>query len=297
MVLEHRSLSTPLNLEAAARPMIPEMTPPASAAGRLNRKARIAIVWASAAVIALVTGLAPPFAQPEEYHAFVDQRALWGIPNFLNVTSNLAFLVVGVTGLRFVSRGTPPHCDRAFQDQAERSAWGVVFTATALTCLGSSYYHLAPDGPRLAWDRLPMAIGFMGIVAAVVCEHISVKAGRQLLAPLCVLGAASVWYWRWSAAHGFENLNPYGAVQFGSALLILLMIALFPSSYTRSRDLIGALILYSLAKVAEHFDGPIFMATREIVSGHTLKHLLAAVAIYWLLRMLRLRTPVDPAPP
>jgi hypothetical protein len=277
--------------------MLPKTIPhQASAAGRLSRNARVAIVWASAAAIALAAALAPPVVQPEAYHAFVDQRTLWGIPNFLNVVSNLGFLIVGVAGLDFVLRGRSPHGDRAFQDPAERWAWGAVFAATALTCWGSWYYHLEPDSPRLAWDRLPMAIAFMGIVAAVVSERVSPKAGQWLLAPLCMLGAASVWYWRWSAANGFENLTPYGAVQFGSLLLILLMLVLFPSRYTRSRDFFGAVILYALAKLAEHFDGAIFTATGEIVSGHTLKHLLAAAAIFWLLRMLWLRAPANPAP-
>jgi hypothetical protein len=171
----------------------------------------------------------------------------------------------------------------------------LVFAATALTCCGSGYYHLAPDSPRLAWDRLPMAVGFMGIVVAALSERVSVTAGRRLLVPLAVLGAASVWYWRWSAAHGVENLNPYGAVQFGSALLVLLVIVLFPARYTRGGDFFTAVVLYALAKVAEHFDGQIFAATGAIVSGHTLKHLLAAVAIFWLLRMLKLRAPADRA--
>jgi len=263
--------------------------PHAWRAGRLSREARVAILWASAAAIALAAALVPPFAQPENYHAFADQRALLGIPNALDVTSNLAFLVVGLLGLHFVLRGRLSDGSGAFQNSGERWAWGVVFAATALTCCGSSYYHLAPDSPRLTWDRLPMAIGFMGIVAAAVTERISAKAGRLLLIPLCLLGAASVWYWRWSAAHGIENLNPYGAVQFGSALLVLLIIALFPPRYTRGRDFFGALVLYALAKVAEQFDRAIFAATGGIVSGHTLKHLLAAAAIFWLLRMLKLR--------
>jgi hypothetical protein len=272
------------------------MIPPAATAGRPSREARIAILWASAAAIALAVALIPPFAQPDAYHSFADQRALLGVANFLDVGSNLAFLVVGVGGLYFVLRGTQADGGRAFQDPAERWAWGVVFAAVALTSCGSGYYHLAPDSPRLAWDRLPMAVGFMGLVAATVSERISAKAGLRLLVPLCVLGAGSVWYWRWSAASGFENLNPYGAVQFGSALLILLMVVLFPSRYTRSHDLLGAVILYALAKLAEHFDGEIFVATGEIVSGHSLKHLIAAMAIYWLLRMLRLRAPAIPVP-
>lgn len=271
------------------------MIAPAIVAGPSGRGRRIAIVCASALAVALIAALAPPFPQPESYHAFADRRVLLGVANFFDVASNLAFLAVGVAGLHFVLRGTQVHGGPAFQDPAERWAWGVVFVATALTCCGSAYYHLAPDSPRLAWDRLPMAVAFMGIVAAVVSERIGARAGRRLLVPLCVLGAASVWYWRWSAAAGIESLNPYGAVQFGSALLVVLMLGLFPARYTRGRDFLGAAALYGLAKLAEHFDGAIFAATQQIVSGHTLKHLLAAMAMFWLLRMLRLRKPMNSA--
>jgi hypothetical protein len=275
--------------------MSTEMTPQASIAGRLSRETRIAILWVSAVLIALAAALVPPVAQPESYHAFADQRSFLGIANFLDVASNLAFLVVGLMGLYFVLAGRRSDGNPAFQDASERWAWGVVFAATALTCCGSGYYHLAPDSPRLAWDRLPMAVGFMGIVAAAVSERISFAAGGRLLAPLALLGVASVSYWRWSAVHRVENLNPYGAVQFGSALIVLLIIALFPPRYTRGSDFFTAVALYALAKAAEHFDRQIFAATSQVVSGHTLKHLLAAVAIFWLLRMLKLRVPLGPA--
>jgi hypothetical protein len=42
-----------------------------------------------------------------------------------------------------------------------------------------------------------------------------------------------------------------------------------------------------LSKLAEHFDHALFGLTGEVVSGHSLKHLLAATAllvIYWMLR-------------
>jgi hypothetical protein len=259
----------------------------------LSREARIGILWAAVAVIAIAAWLVPPFAQPEAYHQFADRRAMFGIANALDVASNLAFLVVGAMGLVFVVRGRQASGHDAFLDSAERWAWGVAFAGTALTCCGSGFYHLAPDSPRLAWDRLPMAIGFMGIVAAVVSERISAAAGRWLLVPLVAIGMWSVWYWRWSAAHGVENLNPYGAVQFGSMVIILLVLVLFPPRYTRGSDFVVAVLLYGLAKVGEHFDEQIFALTGEIVSGHTLKHLLAAAAIGWLLRMLAKRTPVS----
>jgi hypothetical protein len=271
-------------------------TPQASVTGRLSRKARIGIVWATVIAIALAAWLAPPFAQPEDYHRFADQRPILGIPNFSDVASNLAFLVVGVMGLYFVLRGTRANGSPAFRDPSERWAWGVTFAAVALTFFGSAYYHWAPDNARLIWDRLPIAAGFASVVAAIVSERISPKAGLRLLLPLVLLGAASVWYWRWSAARGAEDLNPYGAVQFGSALIIVLVIVLFPARYTRSGDFLGALLLYALAKIAESFDHAIFVATGGIISGHTLKHLLAASAVFWLLRMLKLRRAAGEVP-
>lgn len=46
--------------------------------------------------------------------------------------------------------------------------------------------------------------------------------------------------------------------------------------------------LYAVAKVAETFDQEIY-DLKQIVSGHTIKHLLAAVAIYLIVRMLQKR--------
>lgn len=264
----------------------------ASAASTLGREARIAMVATAAAAIVLAAALAPPYAQHDGYHQFADQRTLLGIPNFLDVASNLAFLVVGIMSLRLVIAGTRVDGRPACDHPGERWCWGVLFAATALTCCGSWYYHLAPDSERLAWDRLPMAIGFMAILAATVSERIGPKLGRRLLVPLVLLGAATVGYWRWSALRGSEDLGPYAAAQYGSLLLVLLMMALLPSRYSRGRDVLAAVAIYAFAKIAERYDQLVFVATDELVSGHTLKHLIAAAAIFWLVRMLKLREPV-----
>jgi hypothetical protein len=268
-----------------------------SAGRTFGRDARVTVVATMAVAIVLAAALAPPHAQHEGYHRFADQRAFLGIPNFLDVTSNLAFLVVGIVGLRFVLKGTRSDGAAAFQHPAERWCWGVVFMGAALTCFGSWYYHLAPDSERLAWDRLPMAIGFMGVLAATVSERVNGPLGQRLLFPLVLLGTASVGYWRWSVVHGAENLNYYGAAQYGSLLLVLLMMALLASRYTRGRDILGAVALYALAKAAERADQGIFYVTAGLVSGHTLKHLIAAGAIFWLLRMLQLRRKTNAASP
>src|SRR6185437_6679831 len=59
----------------------------------------------------LIAAIAPPIPQPLEYHQFADQRDYFGIPNFFNVVSNLAFLFVGIAGLTFLlsSRVSSPY--------------------------------------------------------------------------------------------------------------------------------------------------------------------------------------------
>jgi hypothetical protein len=46
------------------------------------------------------------------------------------------------------------------------------------------------------------------------------------------------------------------------------------------------------AKLAKHFDSFLY-AFGGIVSGHSLKHFLAAFAAFWLLRMLWLRAKIS----
>ncbi len=158
--------------------------------------------------------------------------------------------------------------------------YAVFFLGAVLTCFGSAYYHWAPNDATLVWDRMPMTLAFMSLLAATISERINVKAGQRLLWPLLLAGAGSVAYWRWQG-----NLWPYAAAQYFSVLLVGLLVVLFPLRYSRSIDLLGVVGLYALAKIAEALDARIF-AVAHIISGYTLKHLIAAFAVYWLLRML-----------
>jgi hypothetical protein len=158
----------------------------------------------------------------------------------------------------------------------------------ALTALGSSYYHLAPDNTRLVWDRLPMTLGFMGLLTALLAERVGVSVGRWLLAPLVVLGAASVGYWHWSEVQNAGDLRPYLTVQFGSLLLLVLLLVLYPARSSGTGYLVAGLSLYAAAKGLELADRYVF-EFGQIVSGHTLKHLAAAGGVACLAVMLRTR--------
>lgn len=249
------------------------------------------VLLAAMLAIVVITFFFPAIPQDPAYHNFDDQRRLLGIPNCLNVVSNISFLFVGLAGMRFVLV-TPPPNSSAFSDSVDRWCYCIFFIAVAATAFGSGYYHFRPGNETLVWDRLPMAVGFLSLLAAVICERMSPgRSVRTLLCFLPVLGAASVLYWQTTERSGHGDLRPYAIAQFGSLIAILLLMALFPPRFTRGADIVVALAIYASAKALEAGDRLIFSAG-GIVSGHTLKHVAAAISTYWILRMLKLRAPL-----
>ena len=244
------------------------------------------------ATVVIAIFLIPSLPQNESYHHFADTRAFGGIHNAFDVLSNVFFLIVGLLGMRFVLNDrSAAHPVQRFLDPRERWPYLIFFAGVALTAFGSACYHSHPDDARLVWDRLPMTLGFMSLLAATLNERISVKTGTRSLIPLLIFGVASVLYWSVTLARGHNDLRPYVVAQFGSLLALLVLVAFFPPRYTRGADLIVSLLIYALAKVFEAADRPIFNLG-GIVSGHTMKHIIAAVSAYWILRMLKLRAPV-----
>jgi hypothetical protein len=236
----------------------------------------------------LATALSTPIPQPLAYHFFADRRSCLGIPNCLDVLSNAPFAVVGLLGLA-ATFSIMAHESSRFSDSWERWPYAALFTGVALTSLGSAYYHLAPDNARLVWDRLPMTVGFIGLLTAVVAERLGLRLSRRLFGPLLIIGALSVAYWYWSELQHAGDLRPYLLVQFGSLILIVLLLVVYPSRYSGTGYLVGGLLTYTVAKGLELADREIF-AIGHIVSGHTLKHVAAAGGVMCVVAMLRMRT-------
>jgi hypothetical protein len=236
-----------------------------------------------ALALAFIATLFPAIPQPLSYHNFADHRGWLGIPNFGDVISNVPFAIVGLWGL--VVLLTPRSVK--FADPRERWLYLVMFAGLILTALGSGYYHLAPDNARLVWDRIPIMIVFMALLSAVIAERMSVAAGLALFPLLQAAGIGSVLLWQASELRGHGDLRFYAGVQIYS-ILVLLLILLLPAKYTRGYDFAVVVGFYVLAKILEETDKQVF-ALGHIVSGHTLKHLAAATASYWILRMLKNR--------
>lgn len=250
-----------------------------SSPGPQRRGRRDAVLIGLFVVVAVVLALRSPIRQPLAYHDFADQRTLLGVPNFMDVFSNLLFLVAGLWGMVAGFRRAPTH------DQPwEVWAWRTLFLGIGLTFLGSGFYHLAPDNLRLFWDRLPMTICFSSLFGLLLAERVSMPFGRRTFALWLLFGAGSALYWHLGERAGDGNLAPYALVQLYPLLALPLMLLLYPPRYTRAGDLWLAIGCYAVAKVFELLDRPIF-ELGHLISGHSLKHLAAGVATLLIVRM------------
>ena len=226
----------------------------------------------------------PPIPQDPAYHDFVDQRTLHGVPNFWNVASNLRFVIAGLLGLlvllgRKSLPGGLPELNWAYV---------VFFAGVLLTGFGSAYYHLDPVNESLVWDRLPMTLAFMAFFSIIVGEYLSPGAGRALLWPLLLVGMLSIVYWHMTERAGDGDLRPYGLVQFLPMVLIPMILLMFRSRLNGSVFLWAMIAAYALSKITEHYDAEIY-ALIGTLSGHSIKHILAAVGTLFIYLALRRR--------
>jgi len=111
---------------------------------------------------------------------------------------------------------------------------------------------------------------------------------------MLLLGAASVIYWQATERAGVGNVLPYGILQGYSVIIVLLLAMLSPSRYTRGNDLYWVFGWYVLSKLLETFDAEV-LHLGSVVSGHTLKHVAAALAGGTVCYMLMHRTLKEPA--
>lgn len=218
----------------------------------------------------------PSISQDPHYHHFADGRRFMGIPNFLNVVSNLPFLLVGITGLMKVTQITSIN--------SPKEAMTCFFVSVILTGLGSAWYHLHPDNNSLLWDRLPMALTFMSLLSAIISLHIEQQFGKKTLVPLLILGVSSVLYWYMTERNGCGDLRPYIFVQFFPMLMVPVIMFLYPADGAKKKILLPMIGMYIVAKYFEYSDYDLY-AFGNIISGHSLKHLFAAGATAAVIKM------------
>jgi len=229
---------------------------------------RRCLVVPAAVAALLLLWFTEPLNQSQNYHLFADSRALLGVPNGLNVLSNLALVLVGTLGLAVLARRPSMRLPLA-------GFYRVFLVGLVCVGAGSGWYHLDPANDSLYWDRLPMAACFASFAAIVIADRIGPAAGLRLFAWLLPLALGSVQYWLW-----LDDLRPYLLVQVGP--LLLLPLVLLRSGPGGTLWFWLALVCYVLAKLLEMNDGLLFVLSQGWISGHSLKHLAAAFAALML---------------
>lgn len=219
-------------------------------------------------ILLLLAIFLPAIAQNQNYHNFADQRTFFGIKNASNALSNLAFVIVGLWGLINFYKNKYVKITNAFS-----VLLNLFFITIILTGLGSSYYHLSPNDFTLVFDRLALSLVFAVVLAMLASIRISERSGFHTLAELIILAPLSVLLWNYNG-----NLTPYAVLQFGGIIIIVLTL-LLTKAQKQSPCFASLIILYGFAKIAEFYDVEIFNLSQNLISGHTLKHFIGALAV------------------
>ncbi|WP_420550097.1 ceramidase domain-containing protein [Curvivirga sp.] len=246
------------------------------------KKEVILIFWIPLLFFISLKAMTYPIAQDISYHNFADQRNMLGIDHFLNVLSNIFFLIIGVLGIR-----------ESLQMKDEYLKYRLVslvfFIGVGLVGLGSGYYHLDPNNMTLVWDRLPMTIAFMAFFSMVVIDRIDARIGQKVVLPISLLlGALSILYWVITENMGVGDLRAYAFIQFFPVILIGLICWMYRQAEIMKVSMLSYVFLwYAIAKILEHFDLQFYQLTLGFVSGHSLKHVAAAIATWIVYRSIR----------
>jgi hypothetical protein len=223
----------------------------------------------------------PGVAQHAQYHAFADQRDWRGVPCAMDVLTNLPFAIAGLWGLVRVWQASLQRClDTRWQLAA------VFFGGLLVTAAGSGYYHWQPDNDGLAWDRLGMVVAFAGLLGMAVADRISLRGGVVTVAATLLTGPVAVLVWYLGG-----NLLPWVVLQGGGMLLVLVLALRKPVPGSWGLPLMAVVALYLLAKLLELGDHTVFGWTGGLVSGHSLKHVAAALAAWPVLAVMHNHPP------
>ena len=241
----------------------------------MERRVAVALVVAFLTV-AVVAAIAFPVTRTPAFHFYADQRTWLGIPHAGDVLSNLPFVIAGVWGLT-----------RARELFARLACIGVIAIG-----VGSGAYHVAPDDTTLALDWGPIALALMLVTAAVIDDRLGSRAGRIALVIGPLLAVASVVSWIAAGGTGdgatdpAGSVTPYGAVQAIGIALPALLALIVPGAIPRM-PLLLAVALFATARLCAARDRELLDAIG--VSGHSLKHIVAAGAAALALAALTAR--------
>lgn len=213
---------------------------------------------------------APAMAQSAHQHAFADTRTLGGVLYAMDVLSNLPFALMALAGFWLLWR-----LPARSVSNMQRAMALLFFGSLLLVAVGSGAYHLDPHDATLALDRYCMALAFAGLLGLATAGQVSERAGATLGLGLLALAPLAVYSWSITG-----NVMPWAVLQFGGMALLWWLAMLRRREGALRIDWALVLLAYGAAKLLEVNDHAIYHLSGEMISGHSLKHVVAALAAW-----------------
>jgi hypothetical protein len=137
----------------------------------------------------------------------------------------------------------------------------ILCICSILVSIGSSYYHINPNINTLFYDRLPMQISF----TYLILSKITLNIYEQIF--IILYTSYVLMKWKFTL-----DLIPYASFQ--AALIIYWLLF--------DKQMLLSIICYIFAKICEDLDYEIYYITHNNISGHTLKHIFAGIALFFI---------------
>ena len=214
---------------------------------------------------------------PQEYHNFADKRSLLGIPNFLDVMSNLAILIPGLYLLRTRKKVSLMS--------------NLLILHITLLAITSAYYHLFPSHKTIFGDILSIATLSIIVIIIATPNSSDHTESNSPVVPwwkeshnyiygilLYLFGIFSIVYWKYTG-----DLKFYVLILVGAPLYVIYRY--YNKSNVR-QYLIMMIVSNILLRLSENNDRYIYKMTKNLVSGHTLKHVFVGTGLFYLIKIL-----------
>jgi hypothetical protein len=183
------------------------------------------------------------------YHNFADKD------KYTDILTNLPILIAGLYIL-------------SYKNQKLK----VLGIHVILLSIASSYYHINPNNNTILIDLLSISL-----ISSLLIMYLLNIRNNYIKILLYLLSIGTVLYWKYSS-----NLLPYSL--FWLSVTILLLYKYYDTKYKYKSLLIVGLII--AIRIVEIYDKQIYKLTNNILSGHSLKHILAGIGIYLIANLL-----------
>lgn len=244
------------------------------------------IVFCIALFSFLMVYMLPPHLFIHHEYSFAEQK-MKAIPFAINRASSFFIIISSIYWLKWLVT----HSYVAINDHV-RCYEVRIYMLFFLTCLfmglGSVFHELIPTHISLFWVYLFSSMAVMGLLSAIIADHIHLRLGLYCCIPFIFLGMVSVFCGKIFPWNGEDDLRWYSLTYYLPPLLMLAIVPLTSKNYNL-KPLICAGIFFFASLILGKFNQEIFDLSKGMTSGQHLNQFYLSVAIFSIGQYLKER--------